>query len=263
MLYVSGNSGYVYIFSVPGGKLVGTLTGFQEVAGVCADAAGNVWVANSAAFNLIEYAHGGDSPIAMLSDYESYPFSCSVDFRTGDLAVANIFSIQYGQQGGVAIYRGAKGTPKIYTDPSFTEYYFLSYGLDGKIYFDGLNASGDGFEMARFYRRHFTPIVISGATITTPGGVQYAEGSLTVGGTDPSGNAIVYRVSQKGAVTGSTQLSGAYSCVSYEIWKTSMFCASSNGDVPVYRYPVGGDPIATIGASLSAFQAVVSKAPKR
>src|SRR5580700_3757619 len=42
LLYVSGNSGYVYIFSFPKGKLVGTLTGFQEVAGVCADAAGNV-----------------------------------------------------------------------------------------------------------------------------------------------------------------------------------------------------------------------------
>ncbi|MBV8196981.1 MAG: hypothetical protein JO263_02510, partial [Candidatus Eremiobacteraeota bacterium] len=88
LLYVSGNSGYVYIFSFPAGKLVGTLTGFQEVAGVCRDSAGNVWVANSAALDLIEYAHGGSSPIATLADRQQYPFSCSFDATTGDLAVS-------------------------------------------------------------------------------------------------------------------------------------------------------------------------------
>src|ERR1700722_10564335 len=77
LLYVSGNSGSVYIFSFPKGKLVGTLTGFQEVAGVCADAAGNVWVANSSDFDLIEFAQEGAAPIATLLDSKTYPFSCS------------------------------------------------------------------------------------------------------------------------------------------------------------------------------------------
>lgn len=137
LLYVSGNSGYVYIFSFPKGKLVGTLTGFQEVAGVCADAAGNVWVANSADLDLVEYAHGGSAPIATLTDYESYPFSCSVNRRTGDLAVSNIFSITQNGAGGIAIYPNATGARKLYEDSKIAEFYFDTYGPDGKIYVDG------------------------------------------------------------------------------------------------------------------------------
>ena len=132
LLYVSGNSGYVYIFSFPTGKLVGTLTGFQEVTGVCTDAAGNVWVANSADFDLVEYAHGGTVPIATLTDYQSYPFSCSVNRRNGDLAVSNIFSIGQGQTGGIAVYRAAAGTPKVFSDSKFAEYYFVGYGPKGE-----------------------------------------------------------------------------------------------------------------------------------
>jgi hypothetical protein len=261
LLYVSGNSAYVYIFSFPKGKLVGTLTGFQEVAGVCADAAGNVWIANSAGFDLIEYAHGGASPIATLTDYDNYPFSCSVNRQNGDLAVSNIFSLNQTGAGSIAVYPNATGAPKTYTDPSFSEYYFLAYGPERKLYVDG-NGYGVNFEMARLYRKRFTPIVISGATIASPGGVQYAEGSLTVGGADSVGDAIVYRITDSGVVAGETTLSGA-GCMSYEIWKTYVICASSNGNVPIYKYPAGGRPIETVGASTNPFQAVISEAPKR
>jgi len=261
LLYVSGNSGYVYIFSFPTGELVGTLTGFQEVTGVCADAAGNVWVANSADFDLIEYPHGGTSPIATLADYESYPFSCSIDRQNGDLAVSNIFSIKHGQGGSIAIYSNARGKPSLYTDAEFAEYYFLAYGPEGGIYVDG-NGSGSNFEMARLHGGRFEPIVISGATIDSPGGVQYAAGSWTVGGADKAGDAIIYRITGQGAVTGKTILAGAYGCSSYEIWKGYVICASSNGDVPVYKYPAGGRPIETIGPSSNPFQVVISEAPK-
>jgi hypothetical protein len=262
LLYVSGNSGYVYIFSFPKGKLVGTLTGFQEVAGVCADAAGNVWVANSADFDLIEYAHGGTSPIATLTDYESYPFSCFVNRQNGDLAVSNIFSIKQGQVGSIAVYPSASGAPKLYKDSKISEYYFLGYGPQGKIYFDG-TGYGNNFELARLYRGRFTPIVISGATITSPGSVQYGEGSLTIGGADGAGDAIVYRITDQGVVTGEATLVGAFGCMSYEIWKSYVICASVNGSVPVYNYPAGGSPIETVGASTNPFQVVISEARKR
>ena len=261
LLYVSGNAGFVYIFSFPKGKLVGTLTGFQEVSGVCADIAGNVWVANSADFDLIEYAHGGTLPIATLTDYESYPFSCSVNRENGDLAVSNIFSIKQGEVGSIAVYPSATRTPKLYTDSKFLEYYFLAYGPERKIYFDG-NGYGSNFEMARLYRGAFTPIVISGATIPSPGGVQYAEGSLTIGGADSSGDAIIYRITDQGVVTGGTTLLGAFGCMGYEIWKTYVICASSNGNVPIYKYPAGGSPIETVGVSTNPFQVVISEARK-
>ena len=262
LLYVSGNAAYVYIFSFPKGKLVGTLTGFQEVAGVCADAAGNVWVANSADFDLIEYAHGGTSPIATLSDYESYPFSCSVNRQNADLAVSNIFSIKQGEVGSIVVYPSATGTPRLYTDSKVPECYFVAYGPEGKIYFDG-TGYGSNFEMARLYRGRFTPIVISGATITSPGSVQYAEGSLTIGGADSAGDAIIYRITDQGVVTGETTLAGRFSCTSYEIWKTYAICASGDGNVPIYKYPAGGSPIETVGAFTNPFQVVISESRRR
>lgn len=261
LLYVSGNSGSVYIFSFPKGKLVGTLTGFQEVAGVCADAAGNVWVANSSDFDLIEYAHAGTAPIATLPDYESYPFSCSVDRQNGKLAVSNIFSIKPDQVGSLAVYAGPSKAPMLFTDPNFSEYYFLTYGPEGTLYFDGLGY-GSTPEVAQLHHGRFEPITISGATITSPGGMQYAEGSLTIGGTDSAGDAIVYRITDRGVVTGETTLLGAAS-VSYEIWKTYVICASESRGVSIYNYPAGGSPIKTLGTSISPFQAVISEAPKR
>ena len=261
LLYVSGNSGSVYIFSFPKGKLVGTLTGFQEVAGVCADAAGNVWVADSSDFDLIEYAHAGTAPIATLPDYESYPFSCSVDRQNGNLAVSNIFSIKPDQVGSLAVYAGPSKAPMLFTDPNFSEYYFLTYGPEGTLYFDGLGY-GSTPEVAQLHHGRFEPITISGATITSPGGMQYAEGSLTIGGTDSAGDAIVYRITDRGVVTGETTLLGAAS-VSYEIWKTYVICASESRGVSIYNYPAGGSPIKTLGTSISPFQAVISEATKR
>ena len=117
--------------------------------------------------------------------------------------------------------------------------------------------------MARLYRGRFTPIVISGATITSPGNVQYAEGSLTISGADSAGDAIIYRITDQGVVTGGTTLSGAFGCMSYDIWKTYVICASPDGNVPIYKYPAGGSPIETIGASTDPFQVVISEAPKR
>lgn len=92
--------------------------------------------------------------------------------------------------------------------------------------------------------------------------MQYAEGSLTIGGADSTGDAIVYRITDDGAVTGETTLVGASNCASYEIWKAFVICASGNGNVPVYRYPAGGNAVETVAASTSAFQVVISEAPK-
>ena len=119
LLYVT-NAGYdeVLVYSYPQYKLVGTLTGFYFVPdGVCTDKKGNVWIVNNSAQENVEYKHGGTSQIASLSDPGYYPTICSVDPTTGNLAVANKETIGSSpQQGNVAIYAHAKGTPKLYAD---------------------------------------------------------------------------------------------------------------------------------------------------
>src|SRR5579863_1388101 len=90
LLYVSDTvTGDVYVFSYPKGKLVQTLTGFADPAGECVDATGNVFVANTGSSNVLEYAHGGSSPIATLDDSGYFRVGCAVDPVTGNLAVSN------------------------------------------------------------------------------------------------------------------------------------------------------------------------------
>jgi hypothetical protein len=69
LLYISDfNNSSVYVYSWPKLKAVGTLTGFTNPQGLCTDKAQNVWISNTGGANLEEFAHGGTTPIATLSD---------------------------------------------------------------------------------------------------------------------------------------------------------------------------------------------------
>ena len=77
----------VYVYKYSQGFLVAKLTGFQEPYGQCADADGNVWIANFEGSSIVEYAHVPTTPIATLST-DGTPIGCAVS-PTGELAVAN------------------------------------------------------------------------------------------------------------------------------------------------------------------------------
>jgi hypothetical protein len=115
LLYVSDDgTNDVDIYSYPKGTLQGTLTGFSFPEGECTDKKGDVFVTNDDAENVLEYAHGGTTPIATLSDTGYYPVGCSVDKITGDLAVTNTYNTSF-TSGSVAIYQHASGSPTYYT----------------------------------------------------------------------------------------------------------------------------------------------------
>ncbi|MFY9663932.1 MAG: hypothetical protein WAK19_05715, partial [Candidatus Cybelea sp.] len=77
LLYISDLNTYdVYAYTYPKGKLKGRLTGFSGPEGECVDKKGHVFIANFAASNVLEYAHGGTSPVATLSDPGYYPVGC-------------------------------------------------------------------------------------------------------------------------------------------------------------------------------------------
>jgi hypothetical protein len=87
LLYVSdGGTDDVLVFSYPQGALVGTLSGFDNPYGLCTDVKGDVFVVNESADTVVEYAHGGKTPIATLN-LGTPTLACSVDEHTGDLAV--------------------------------------------------------------------------------------------------------------------------------------------------------------------------------
>lgn len=130
----SGTTGLVYVFSYPTGKRVGTLTGFYFPTGECVDKHGDVWVLNMSPEVIVEYAHGGTSPIATLDDPVG-GFSCSVDPTTGNLAIASVDPAE------VAVYANAAGTPTIYTYSGAASLASCSYDGSGNLFIDSSNAS--------------------------------------------------------------------------------------------------------------------------
>ncbi len=127
LLYVSSpHLGNVYVYNYSKGKLVGTLTGLFEPLGECVDKSGNVFVVTqvstpSSGSNVYEYAHGGSSPITVLSE-PGYAEGCAIDPKTGNLAVANIDDANnpYYNAGDVAIYTSAQGDPTMYYTSQFS-----------------------------------------------------------------------------------------------------------------------------------------------
>jgi hypothetical protein len=132
----------VDVFSFRRGVRLGTLSGFAgSPEAVCSDRAGNVFVTVYAPGNnqIVEYAHGGTTPVQTLSA-PGEPTGCSVDRTTGNLAVA-IYSYS-SAPASVAVYKGAQGAPKTYTDPDIPYMIDCAYDDEGNLFVSGSNARG-------------------------------------------------------------------------------------------------------------------------
>ena len=132
LLYVATGDN-VYVLSYPGGKLVGSLgiTGNN----LCSDARGDVFIPTSG-YDVVEYAHGGNSPIETLADGD-IPLGCAVDPTTGNLAVTN----EASGAGEVAIFPKAKEPSTWHRDPDIGTFGLCGYDDRGNLFVDG---SGSG-----------------------------------------------------------------------------------------------------------------------
>src|SRR5580698_1630231 len=135
LLYTT-EGGDVSVLSYPQGKVVGTLSGFDEVGGLCSDANGNVFVTTRYTEVIYEYAHGGTEPMAKLKDFGYYPAGCAVDPVTGNLAVTNPTSMN-GGEGNVAIYTHGTGKPAFYSAYGVYGYDWAAYDTSGNLYVKG------------------------------------------------------------------------------------------------------------------------------
>lgn len=258
LLYLSDDGTYdVYVYSWPQLNLVGTLTGFNGPSGECAGAGGNIWIVNTYASQLIEYAHGGTTPIATLNDAGQYPLSCAVNKKNGALAAGNIESTS-GGAGSITVYPHASGDGTNYPDANV---YVHAVGYDhGTLFVDGGSGSGY-FSLQSFEQGAFAPITVSGGTVGFAGGIQDADGSLTIGDQlATSGSPVIYQMSKSGAIHGSTPLTSGGGCVQYSIKGNKVVCPNPNDrNYLVYSYPAGGTAIKTITGSFSSpYAAVIS-----
>jgi hypothetical protein len=188
LLYVSNaGSSDVTIYTYLDGKglvLVGQLTGFSFPTGMCTDGAGDVWIPDYDTGKIQEFTHGGASPIFTISERTGHPYDCAIDSNTGSLAVANQQpGNQHALDGQVVVYPKGSHQGRSYAPQhGFGEVDFLAYDDKSNLFADGAaNDYGNGlFELAKG-GTELTPLTISGATLYSPGAVNWIKPTLLVG----------------------------------------------------------------------------------
>src|SRR5579863_7022790 len=210
LLYVSSDFDQpVSVYTFPGGKLVGTLTGPSGPRGLCANRAGDVFVPFIyIPGGVYEYAHGGGAPIAELGLLYDNPNGCSIDPKTGALAVV---AGPNHERAALAVYRynkGKWGLAKGYSIPSMASSDFCGYDDKGNLFVDGATNTGT-FALAELPAGGKAFITISVTqSPNAPGQVQWDGKHLAIGDTGVS-PSIIYQFDVSGGVAkkvGSTTL---------------------------------------------------------
>jgi hypothetical protein len=248
LLYVSDSRGSVYMFSYPAGKLVGQLKGFQSPAGLCSDAAGDVYVVNTNALDILKFKHGGTKSIEELNDFGHYPFGCAVDPMTGDVAVANYVSTLSFGPGSLSIFKAGHGAGSSYTDPSFNTFYFCSYDDKGNAFVDGADYGSYNTQFAELAKGSSTLSDVKlNQTIGYPGGVQWDGKYMAIQDTYTH---YVYRFKisgSKGTSMGTVKFKGNNSNLITQFWLDGSTIIMPYGTlsrsvrkVGYWNYPQGG-----------------------
>ena len=262
LLYVATGDN-VYVLSYPHGKLVGTL----GIVGnnLCSDNHGDVFIP-TVAYAVVEYAHGGASPIEILNDGD-IPLGCAVDPTTGDLAVTN----EGSGASEVAIFPNAKEPSTWYRDPEISTYGLCGYDNKGNLFVDG---SGSGNFLAELPngKGNFKNYTLDG-DFAVYGSVQWDGKHMTL--SNPTTDRIFRLTFGKSSlkVVGTTQIdgwqndySGHWPYVQTWLQRTSFIAQSSSlAELGVWRYPKGGHANKVIGpfenGTVNIYGVTVSLAP--
>lgn len=263
LLYVANGKKGVLVLSYPSGKIVGHLVGLEASGGLCSDANGDVFVTEPRLGQIVEYAHGGTSPINTLS-LQGQPNDCSSDATTGDLAVAEANS------NAIAIFRGAQGTPQFYTDLDFEYLRYCAYDSQGDLFIDGpINGSTGGLTELRAGSTTFTNITLN-KDISPFGDLQWHGKYLALQG----GFGLplkVYRIQisgSNGQIVRTTTLKGVRR-IGFTWIQESYIVASIYGPsgarrhIGFWPYPSGGNLVKMISPGKPLYGVTVSVAPSR
>lgn len=271
LLYVSNGDGVVNVYRYWQQKLVGILTDFVYPTGECVNATGDVYIVDYKAEQIVEYAHGGKKPIDVLNDSPYSPFGCSVDLKSGDLAVANYGDGSY-HGGNVAIWRHGTGNPEYFSNRYLYRYRSCAYDSKGNLLVtDGeYNSSGYGSGFGYLAKNSVKLI-----TIGINGGSSWDGGFNGVRGIAWDGKYFVlntywlYRIvikNGRGHSVGITNISGVgeeseigpvwiYNNHHSGSQGTQVVAAWSNyqseNGVGYWKYPAGGNLIAEITKGLA------------
>lgn len=270
LLYVSlgdPNEHVVLVYSYRNRTLLGTLTGFDYPQALCVDAAQDLYVTDNRRYQISEFRHGGSNRIKVLVDPAGAPLGCAVDPSSGDLAVAN-FASKGSAGGNLAIYRHAKGIPKVYVSDAVHYYWFPAYDDAGDLFVDGLNAASSVALAELPAGGHQFHALKLDQEIEYPGGI-YWDGRYLAVGDQRTGSVYEFAISNFTATLEKTTNVSAADDL-FEFWISPddrVLVGAAYGDgygddsaVYYWKYPRGGVPRHTITGVPYASGLVVSLA---
>jgi hypothetical protein len=212
LLYATGGCGGACVLSYPQGKLVESVSisvGPTGLGGDCSDSAGDVFITNDT--EVLEYVHGGTSPIATLGLPGNEARACSIDPKTGNLAV--VFS---GSNANLAIFPNAQGSPSLYTVHIVSLY--CGYDSAGNLFVSGYYDQESQLAELQYGSANFTTLTING-NVGTAGQVQW-DGKHMTDESRSSNKIKVSRFTISGStatVVGVTRFSGGLTNA-YQSW---------------------------------------------
>jgi hypothetical protein len=258
LAYISNFYGSdILAFTYPDGNYVGSISGVTDANFLCAAKTGNWWVV--ASDEVLEYAHGGTTPLKTLSVTAGDPEGCAVDPITGNLAVT------IGSAGDVVVFTGGSGSGTTIAD-DLSASYFASYDDKGDLFVNGITPSDTNaiVELPKGSSR-FETITLQ-PNIQT-GGVQWHGDYLAVKGIGIVGGGIYHFAihGTKGKEIGFTQLAG-FSGIA-QFWIAGRYVVGAdfpNETADMWKYPAGGPVFKHLAGSYDGpIGATVSVAEKR
>ena len=251
LLYVSRNSpGEVSVYTYPKGKPVGTLTNIPGAAGLCLDSKGDVFAVSASNSQILEYAHGGTTPISTLDDSGNAPNGCAIDPTTGNLAVSG--GVNRFVPANIAVYKNAQGNPTTYVDGFVDQFVYCTYDASGNLYTNGgpiteLPSGSGGFVQISM-DQHFN----AGYP-----GLQWDDTYLDIQdpGVGPNGPTTIFQVQISGstaALANTISLSNRHNKNPFrgaQFWidsGTIIMPEETNKNVGLWHFPKGGKAYRTV-----------------
>jgi hypothetical protein len=279
LLYVSTwlySTRLVYMLTYPQGQLVGSLTGmYGRPSYLCSDKNGNVFATTAVTVQsgvIYEFVHGATSPMKALND-PGAPVGCSVDPRSGDLAVTNGDSPYHKDYGDIVVYKNGSGQPTVYGDKRITAFRFCGYDSHGNLLADGIDRLYQNVLMLLPHGATSLTVLKLDKTLPDPGPIQWDGRYFAVGFVLPH---KIYRVAVSGSqakVITTIQLTYKHYQLadSLALFHNTLIADigprhHANASMGFWKYPSGGKAdgfIRRIGDALSIQSVTVSAAPKR
>jgi hypothetical protein len=271
LLYVSNANGFVNIYRYWQKNLVGVLTNFSNPMGMCVDNNRNVYIADFGAKTIVEYAHGGSTPIRTIDTAPYAPYVCSVDATTGDLAVGSFRKTKNWSDGSIAIYKHAQGTPTIYKGQNISHFTALSYDDSGDLlasaYYQQYVTFYAGFYYLPKHGTHIFLMHLPNSQFTESGYSWPPVQSINYDGTywvvTAYDTMYRYTIGVKAVEVDYMELTGASQAGELWFYRATRHAQATQvvaGDgtyndtntVNFWKYPVSANPIATISSGLDA-----------